>query len=220
MVSSMWGLHSRTTLRITRRISLSWLSMERPPFSRQRAKNPRVQRIVLTSSFASVVDIKRRAPHRFTYTAADWNPQSYEESIDPQATPVVAYRGLKKFAELAARDFVDKEKPSFALVTLCPPMTFGPTVHPLEHMSKLNESDANLWQVAQGGELPVARVPFWVDARNLAEAHVEALLRPEARNKRSTLTAPSKIFHQLAAEIIKNRFEWAKVMVTEPETPQ
>ena len=182
------------------------------------AKEPNITRIVLTSSFASVVDINRRAPPRFTYTGADWNPQTYDESIDKKSTPVVAYRGSKKFAELAAWDFIKSEKPQFDIVTLCPPMTFGPTVHPLNHISRLNESNSTLWQVARGSPLPVARVPFWVDVRDLAQAHVEALLRPAVGNKRYTITAPSRFSYQLASDIIKSNFEWAKIQA--PGVPQ
>ena len=67
-----------------------------------------------------------------------------------------------------------------------------------------------LWNVASGDALPVARVPFWLDVRDLAETHVEALLRPEAGNKRYTITAPERFFYSRAAKIISDEFEWAK----------
>lgn len=169
--------------------------------------NPNITRIVLTSSFASVVDITRKAPPYFTYTAADWNPLTYEEAIDKSTNAVVAYRGSKKFAELAAWEYIRTKKPSFDLVTLCPPMTFGPVVHPVDSVEKLNESNATLWKVASGDKLPVARVPFWIDVRDLAQAHVGALLREEVSGKRYTTTAPERFSYALAAEIIREEFE-------------
>jgi nucleoside-diphosphate-sugar epimerase len=184
------------------------------------AKSNTVKRIVLTSSVAAVVNFTRKAPPRWKYTAKDWNPQTYQESIDKESTAVVAYRGSKKFAELAAWDFVKESKPGFDLVTLCPPMTFGPPNHPVEDISQLNESNATLWQVAMGKDLPVARVPFWVDGRDLARAHVEALLRPEAGNKRYTVAAPERFSYQLAAGIIEKHFDWAKDKVHHPEVNQ
>lgn len=184
------------------------------------AKFPSIRRVVITSSFAAVVDIKRQYPPRHTYTAKDWNPQTYEESVSKSSTPVVAYRGSKKFAELAAWDFVRETKPDFDLVTLCPPMTFGPPVHPVSDISQLNESNATLWQVAQGGDLPVARVPFWVDGRDLARAHVEALLRPQAGNKRYTIAAPERFSYQVAADIIEAHFDWAKGKARRPDVKQ
>ncbi|KAK5234763.1 hypothetical protein LTR47_004208 [Exophiala xenobiotica] len=131
------------------------------------AKEPSIKRIVITSSFASVYDMNRKEPTKFTYTEKDWNPQSYKDSINPNSNPVIAYRGSKKFAELEAWNFVRDQKPQFDIVTLCPPMVF-------------------------------------------AQAHVEALLRPECGNKRYTLAAPEQFTHQLAADIIAEEFEWGK----------
>jgi nucleoside-diphosphate-sugar epimerase len=110
------------------------------------ASTPIVRRIVITSSFASVIDVNRRAPPRFTYTGADWNPLSYEETVAKETSAVVAYRGSKKFAELEAWKFIEERNPGFDIVTLCPPMTFGPVVHPVASLQELNESNANLWK--------------------------------------------------------------------------
>ncbi|KAL5045399.1 hypothetical protein BDW71DRAFT_198353 [Aspergillus fruticulosus] len=163
------------------------------------ASTTQIKRIVLTSSFASVIDVNRKTKPGsgpdgyFTYTAADWNPLSYAEAIDKSTNAVVAYRGSKKFAELAAWEFIRDKKPSFDLVTLCPPMTFGPVVHPVP-------------SVAVGEPLPVARVPFWIDVRDLADAHVAALLRPEVGGRRYTVAAPERFSYGLAAGIIKEEF--------------
>lgn len=170
-----------------------------------------VKHVVLTSSFASVLDANRKAPPYFTYTAADWNPLSYEEAARPGTSAVVAYRGSKKFAELAAWDFVRENQPAFDLVALCPPMTFGPVAHPVAGVDGLNDSNATLWRVAQGTRpLPVARVPFWIDVRDLAKAHVEALLRPAAGGKRYLPASPERFSYALADEIIRDEFEFAR----------
>ncbi|CAI4212102.1 unnamed protein product [Parascedosporium putredinis] len=76
------------------------------------AAHPDIRRIVITSSFASVLNASRNAPPFFTYTGDDWNPITYEESIDNSAPAFIAYRGSKKFAELEAWTFV-KEKSLF-----------------------------------------------------------------------------------------------------------
>ncbi|KAI1011754.1 hypothetical protein LB503_004850 [Fusarium chuoi] len=174
------------------------------------ATSPKAKRVVITSSFASVLDAGRKAPPYFTYTGDEWNPLSYEESVDPGTSAVIAYRGSKKFAELKAWDFVAKEKPSFDLVTLCPPMTFGPIRHPITKLDALNESNKMLFKIACGeAPLPVARVPFWVDVRDLAKAHVEALLRPEAGGKRYIPASPERFTYSKAASIIGSHFAWA-----------
>ncbi|CZR63781.1 probable flavonol reductase/cinnamoyl-CoA reductase [Phialocephala subalpina] len=177
------------------------------------AKTPSVKRIALTSSFAAVLDVNRKAPPYFTYTAKDWNPLTYEEAISPITNAVVAYRGSKKFAELAAWSFIEDEKPSFDIVTLCPPMTFGPVVHPMPKVEDLNESNAMLWSIAKGEKLPVARVPFWIDVRDLAMVHVEALVRKEVGNRRFVPASPERFSYSMAAEIMRNEFEWARERV-------
>lgn len=179
------------------------------------ATNSSIHRIVTTSSFAAVMDINRKAPPYFTYTAEDWNPLTYEESIDPNTSAVVAYRGSKKFAELESWNYVKEKKSKFDIVTLCPPMTFGPVVHPVDGVEKLNESNKMLWNVASGEPLPVARVPFWVDVRDLAEAHVEALFRPEAGNKRFVVASPERFSYAQAADIIRESFADSKGIISE-----
>jgi nucleoside-diphosphate-sugar epimerase len=177
-----------------------------------------VKRIVVTSSFASVIDIARKGPPYFTYTGEDWNPQSYELTVDPKTDAVVAYRGAKKFAELEAWNFLKENKPGFSIVTLCPPMTFGPMVHPVESIDKLNESNSMLWNIAKGQKpLPVGRVPFWVDVRDLAQAHVEALLREEAGMKRYTPSAPERFTYGLAASIMASEFPDLEGIVAKEE---
>lgn len=171
--------------------------------------------MVITSSFASVLDVDRKAPPYFTYTGKDWNPLTYEEAADKATSAVVAYRGSKKFAELEAWNFIEKGDAKFDIVTLCPPMTFGPVVHPVRTVEQLNESNAMLWKIASGqNPLPVARVPFWIDVRDLAKAHVEALLRPEVGNKRYVPAAPERFSYQLAADIMLKEFPWAEGKVT------
>ncbi|KAJ5771860.1 hypothetical protein N7520_002389 [Penicillium odoratum] len=178
----------------------------------------KIQRIVLTSSFASVVDIDKIPPPGFTYTGADWNPLTYGTAIDPTSSAVIAYRGSKKFAELAAWDFIKTQNPQFDLVTLCPPMVFGPVVHPVPDIASLNESNANLWAVAAGDPLPGARVTAWIDARDLADAHVRALITPEAGGKRFVPSSPEPFSYEYAADIIRGEFEWAEGVVTDDYT--
>lgn len=172
------------------------------------AANPSVKRVVITSSFAAVMDADRKAPPHFTYTADDWNPLSYEETVAKSTSAIVAYRGSKKFAELEAWNFVKERNPGFDIVTLCPPMTFGPVSHPVASLNAINESNETLWKVASGKEMPVARVPFWVDVRDLAKAHVEALVRPQAGGKRYTVASAEKFSYELVARIVSEQFDW------------
>ena len=180
--------------------------------------NPKIRRIVITSSFASVLDANRKGPLYFTYTGDDWNPLTYEESVDPATNAIIAYRGSKKFAELEAWKYVQEHSPKFDIVALCPPMTFGPVVHPVSHVDKLNESNLMLWKIANGeNPLPVARVPFWIDVRDLAIAHVESLLRNEVGGKRYVPSSPERFSYGLAAKIIAEEFPDLKTKVTQED---
>lgn len=153
------------------------------------------------------MDANRKSPPYFTYTGNDWNPLTYAESIDPATSAVIAYRGSKKFAELEAWNYVKKNNPGFDIVALCPPMTFGPVVHPVSDVQQLNESNAMLWKIAAGQTpLPVARVPFWIDVRDLAVAHVQALLRQEIGGNRYVPAAPERFSYGLAAKIMSTEF--------------
>lgn len=181
------------------------------------AHEERVKRVVITSSFAAILDVGRKAPPRFTYTAEDWNPLGYEEAVAIETSAVVAYRGSKKFAELTAWEFVKERRPAFDIVTLAPPMTFGPIAHPINRLADLNESNAMLWTVTSGKALPVARVPFWVDVRDLAIAHVEALFRPEAGGKRFVVASPEKFSYGLVKSIVEREFLWGKDRVAQGE---
>ena len=152
-----------------------------------------------------------------TYSSKDWNPITYSEAADSKALAQDAYRGSKKFAELEAWNFVKAKSPAFDVVTLCPSMIFGPVATPVESAKDLNESNSILWRMATGGlsqPLPPARFNFWIDVRDLAEVHVQALLTPEAGGKRYLPVAPEKFNYQMASEIIRGEFPaWAEGLV-------
>jgi nucleoside-diphosphate-sugar epimerase len=78
-----------------------------------KAKAPSVKQIVVTSSFAAIVDPKK--PAKYTYSEKDWDPVTRDEAMQ---SPLAAYRASKTFAEKAAWDFVEKEKPNFTLTTV------------------------------------------------------------------------------------------------------
>lgn len=178
------------------------------------AATGKVKRVVLTSSFASVMNAGKEVGSGFTYTGQDWNPLTYEEAAAPETSAVIAYRGSKLFAEREAWKFVDQRKPSFDLATLCPPMTFGPIAHPVDTPQQLNESNAKLWQVASGcTTLPEARVAVWIDVRDLAKAHVECLLRSSAGMQRYTPASPEKFSYEIVASILRNHYAAARQQV-------
>jgi nucleoside-diphosphate-sugar epimerase len=175
-----------------------------------------VKRIVITSSFAAVMDATRGLAPGYTYTGADWNPMSYQDGVTGDAE--LGYRAAKLFAEKAAWEFIATENPGFTLVTLCPGLVFGPAVEGMmKSVQEVNASNLSLWETAKGGEeFPRRALPTWVDVRDLAKAHVEALLREESQGKRFLPAAKDLWSPQGAAEVMRDEWEWARKRVKEP----
>ena len=102
------------------------------------------------------------------------------------------YRASKTFAERAAWEFLEKEKPNFTISTMCPPFVFGPVIHYLQSLDSLNTSNQRVAALMTGKakeELPPTGMFIWTDVRDLALAHVKAAELPEAANKRFFVTA-------------------------------
>jgi nucleoside-diphosphate-sugar epimerase len=86
---------------------------------------PSVKRVVITSSFASIITPNKGNWPGHEYCEEDWNPITLEEAYE---NPSAGYRASKTFAEKAAWDFLEKEKPNFTISTINPPLVFGPIV--------------------------------------------------------------------------------------------
>jgi nucleoside-diphosphate-sugar epimerase len=86
---------------------------------------PSVKSVVITSSFAAIVNGSKGFWPGHSYSEDDWNPITQDEA---QENPMMGYRASKTFAENAAWEFVKNEKPNFTISTINPPMVFGPIV--------------------------------------------------------------------------------------------
>ncbi|GAA6044393.1 hypothetical protein JCM8097_002086 [Rhodosporidiobolus ruineniae] len=153
---------------------------------RSAAKEAGIKRVVITASFASIVN-----PHEpvYTFTEADWNEFSPKEveKKGKDVDPSQAYRASKTLAEKAAWEFVEKEKPGFDIATVNPPLIFGNIVHQCESADKLNTSVNNFYQFLIGSksaEDAQAGFGSFVDVRDVARIHIDALVTPEAGNER------------------------------------
>lgn len=177
-----------------------------------------VKRVIVTSSFASIVDLNQGNRPGYAYSEKDWNPITYEQA---QKDPVAGYYGSKKLAEKAAWDFVENEKPSFDLVTLCPPMVYGPALQEVKNMDNLNTSNAAFYAIFNGQtkELTQPGVWLWVDVRNIAQAHVAAIEKPEAANQRFLVSQGTFTIGQVADFIWKHYPERAQAKGVPKSTP-
>ncbi|KAE9578308.1 Ketoreductase [Colletotrichum fructicola] len=146
-----------------------------------------VKRVIITSSFAAIVN---SASPPSVYDENSWNPITWDEAVAERS---LAYRGSKKLAEEAAWKFVEEENPNFDLVTMNPPMVYGPVIHHLENSDSLNTSNQRIRDFIQGkienDKLPPTGTFLFTDVRDLGLAHVRAMEVPEAAGKRFFITA-------------------------------
>jgi nucleoside-diphosphate-sugar epimerase len=98
------------------------------------------------------------------------------------------YCSSKKEAEEAIWDFVKSAKPSFDVTVFLPALIFGPPIQGVKSTKSLNFSaqiSFSLFSGENAGKpVPPTVFPSYIDVRDLAMAHVEALTIPAARNKR------------------------------------
>ncbi|EME88785.1 uncharacterized protein MYCFIDRAFT_149364 [Pseudocercospora fijiensis CIRAD86] len=176
---------------------------------------PTVKKVVITSSFASIIDPGKGNGVGHTYSEKDWNPITHKEALE---TPSAGYRASKVFAEKAAWEFVEKEKPSFTLSTMCPPLVLGPIVHYLNSLDALNTSNQRVRDAMLGkhkDEIPPTGTFIWVDVRDLALCHVLAIEKEEAANKRFFITAGYFTNRQISEAIAKSFPELKDKLPTE-----
>ncbi|EOD45917.1 putative nadph-dependent methylglyoxal reductase gre2 protein [Neofusicoccum parvum UCRNP2] len=166
---------------------------------------PSVKRVVITSSFAAIMDMSKGNWPEHTYSEADWNPMTHEQALMNAA---FGYTASKLFAERAAWDFVKEEQPNFNIATLAPPFVFGPVMHNLSSMAALNTSNQVIAAFVMGkckSGIPPTTAFIWTDVRDLALGHVLAMEKEEAGGKRFFFTSGHFANKELAA-IIRNNF--------------
>ncbi len=164
-----------------------------------------VRRVVVTSSLAAVVGGHDDAGER-TFTEADW---SVAERCDP-------YRKSKTLAERTAWDLVAYLPPDrrFELAVVNPGFVLGPL------LGSDCGTSGELVRKLLTRELPACARLGWamVDVRDVAQAHVLALTRPEAAGNRY-LCAGDHVWMQDVARILAEEFGPAGYRVPTRELP-
>ncbi|KAM5380120.1 hypothetical protein ACJZ2D_003767 [Fusarium nematophilum] len=165
---------------------------------------PRVKRVVITSSFGSMMDRSKGFWPEHTYSDADWCPLTPEEALQD---PGAGYQASKTFAEKAAWEFLENEKPAFTLSTILPPLVFGPVSQRVTSVNSLNTSNQFVYGFVAGpakDEIPPTINPIFADVRDVAFAHVAAMEKPEAANKRFFITGGYSSNREIVDIIRKN----------------
>jgi len=135
------------------------------------ARDAGVRRVVLTSSFAAIG--YGHVPRSTPFTEQDWTRLDGER-------PVEAYPRSKTLAERAAWDFVAAEGNGLELATVNPVGIFGPL------LAVDTSTSIEIVRRLVDGAIPgLPRLRFGVvDVRDVADLHVLAMERDEARGER------------------------------------
>jgi len=155
------------------------------------ARDARVKRVVLTSSFAA---IGYGQPPRVTpFDETNWS--------DTTGRDVTAYVKSKTLAERAAWDFISREGGALELSVVNPVAVFGPVLAADYSTSVL------LIQRLMSGSVPGSpRLSFGVvDVRDVADLHIRAMTHPAAKGERFLATAGDFMLIHDIAKVLKNR---------------
>ncbi|GMK54055.1 hypothetical protein CspeluHIS016_0106410 [Cutaneotrichosporon spelunceum] len=182
------------------------------------ASAAQVRRVVITSSYASILENKEPLGE-FTFTEDDWNQQSIDE-VEAKGTGAWRmhwYRASKTLAERAAWKYVEDNTPPFDVVTICPPYVLGPLIHDVPSPDALNTSAANWYAYLSGqksADDAIAPAGILCDVRDVARAHVRALLLPEAGGQRFGVATRTFTIQTLLDHVTGND----KLMAAFPDT--
>lgn len=168
---------------------------------------PNIRNVVVTSSNGAVFDIYNQFGEN-VYTEKSWQTITYEDGLK---NAMYSYLALKKYAEKAAWEFVEKEKPKFKLTVICPVYVFGPQAFDDTVGDTLNFSAEIVNQILKskpGDKFPEFEGHF-IDVRDTAKAHIVAFEKKEAWGER-LIVANTKFIYEYGARIIVEEFPQLK----------
>ncbi|MDP9036726.1 MAG: aldehyde reductase [Myxococcota bacterium] len=155
------------------------------------AQSAGVRRVVLTSSFAAI---------GYGHGVQE-RPFSEESWTDPGGPGVSAYSKSKTLAERAAWDFVASDGGALELAVVNPVAVFGPV------FGRDYSTSIQIVQRLLDGTVPgLPRVAFGiVDARDVADLHLRAMVHPRAKGERFLAVAGDSMTVRQVAELLKAR---------------
>lgn len=148
-----------------------------------------IRRVVLTSSIVAI----QTPGHSRVFDETDW--------LDPSAPNATPYGRSKVLAERAAWDFVAGEGQGMQLSVVNPGMIAGP---PLDR--NYGDSIRLVRRILSGRDPMVPDYSLaWVDVRDVAEAHLRVLQRPETAGRRFIAAAQTLTLAQVG-RVLKTAF--------------
>ncbi|WP_420147041.1 SDR family oxidoreductase [Spirosoma sp.] len=152
------------------------------------SKEAGVERVVLTSSFAAIG--YGREPSNHVFTEADWTDEK---------APIMAYIKSKTVAEKAAWQFMEAEGGTMELTVINPVGIFGPVI------GSISSASIDLVRAIINGTITESPTFTFgvVDVRDVADIHIKAMLRPEAKGQRFLATSDGVMSFYDIAELLK-----------------
>lgn len=164
---------------------------------------PQVTNVVITSSFVAIMRFGEGKD--YIHTNESWNPINWEEVKNEHE----AYVASKTYAERAAREFYKKEKPSYKLATVNPPIVLGPQLFNSSLEKVLNTSNELLNKITHLDPLattPQDQFPLLaVDVRDVVEFHILPLENEELESERAFIVS-SPFIAQKILNILNDNF--------------
>ncbi|OAL35898.1 hypothetical protein AYO20_04804 [Fonsecaea nubica] len=168
-------------------------------------QGPTLRRVVLTASFACILDLSQGLRPDYTYSESDWNPATFEEAKN-SSSGGFTYCAAKGLAERAAWEWIEENKPSFSFTSICPPWIFGPSLAGIKSLDHLNESTEAIWKLVNGSTKDVPPIDFagFADVRDVSLAHLRAYELEEAGGQR--FLVGSHFDYQTAVDGLRDDF--------------
>jgi len=175
-----------------------------------------VKRVVLTSSFAALMNVGGHTPWAsdFHYSEEHWNVSS--SPIDgkfPEPVNAHAYRWSKTAAERAAWDHSATGK-KFDLATILPPMVLGHNKQVLGSVADLNQSSLILYNLLAGKmEHVMPGSVGFVDVADVAKSHIRAAQVAAAGGQRYLCSGDTRTWLHVVG-VLRDLFPLAKLPTT------
>jgi nucleoside-diphosphate-sugar epimerase len=169
------------------------------------ARDARVGRVVLTSSFAAIGYGQK--PRDKPFDETDWT--------DPDGEDVRPYIKSKTLAERAAWNFMAEEGGNLELAVVNPVAVLGPVLG-----RDYSTSIMIVQRLMAGGMPGVPRLSFGiVDVRDVADLHIRAMTDPAARGERFLAVAGDFVSMLEIAKVLKARMGESAKKVPARELP-
>ena len=139
------------------------------------------------------------------YKPTDTKQSKFNEKdwTDPNGKNVTPYEKSKTLAEKAAREYLAKlpENERFEFVTINPGFILGPNIH----RARGSFTSGDVIKKFLTGKIPMCPLlnMGMVDIRDVAQAHLNAVLRPEADGHRFMLVGHSMWFNEMGPVLYK-----------------